>query len=286
MAAVELKNVSYAYPLAEEKALRNISVSFAAGRLYGIIGPNGSGKTTLCNLVRGLAPYFYRGELEGECRINGRLLKDIDFDELSVEVGFIFQNPFTQISGVKETVFEEIAMGLENLGVSREDMIRRTVQIIRDLGIEDIMDKNPNALSGGQKQRVAFASIIVMEPPIIVIDEPTSQLDPHGTDMIFEIIYKMKERGKTILLVEHKVDLLADYADEILVLNKGELVAHGPTREILTDDSLLNQGTAIPEVALLGRDLKLDGLNLPEIPITIQRAAEVLSSFMTLGAGS
>ena len=164
--------------------------------------------------------------------------------------------------------------------------IRRTVQIIRDLGIEDIMDKNPNALSGGQKQRVAFASIIVMEPPIIVIDEPTSQLDPHGTDMIFEIIYKMKERGKTILLVEHKVDLLADYADEILVLNKGELVAHGPTREILTDDSLLNQGTAIPEVALLGRDLKLDGLNLPEIPITIQRAAEVLSSFVTLGAGS
>ncbi len=286
MAAVELKNVSYAYPLAEEKALRNISVSFEAGRLYGIIGPNGSGKTTLCNLVRGLAPYFYRGELEGECRINGRLLKDIDFDELSVEVGFIFQNPFTQISGVKETVFEEIAMGLENLGVSREDMIRRTVQIIRDLGIEDIMDKNPNALSGGQKQRVAFASIIVMEPPIIVIDEPTSQLDPHGTDMIFEIIYKMKERGKTILLVEHKVDLLADYADEILVLNKGELVAHGPTREILTDDSLLNQGTAIPEVALLGRDLKLDGLNLPEIPITIQRAAEVLSSFVTLGAGS
>ncbi len=286
MAAVELKNVSYAYPLAEEKALRNISVSFEAGRLYGIIGPNGSGKTTLCNLVRGLAPYFYRGELEGECRINGRLLKDIDFDELSVEVGFIFQNPFTQISGVKETVFEEIAMGLENLGVSREDMIRRTVQIIRDLGIENIMDKNPNALSGGQKQRVAFASIIVMEPPIIVIDEPTSQLDPHGTDMIFEIIYKMKERGKTILLVEHKVDLLADYADEILVLNKGELVAHGPTREILTDDSLLNQGTAIPEVALLGRDLKLDGLNLPEIPITIQRAAEVLSSFVTLGAGS
>ncbi len=286
MAAVELRNVSYAYPLTEEKALRNISVSFEAGRLYGIIGPNGSGKTTLCNLVRGLAPYFYRGELEGECRINGRLLKDIDFDELSVEVGFIFQNPFTQISGVKETVFEEIAMGLENLGVSREDMIRRTVQIIRDLGIEDIMDKNPNALSGGQKQRVAFASIIVMEPPIIVIDEPTSQLDPHGTDMIFEIIYKMKERGKTILLVEHKVDLLADYADEILVLNKGELVAHGPTREILTDDSLLNQGTAIPEVALLGRDLKLDGLNLPEIPITIQRAAEVLSSFVTLGAGS
>lgn len=286
MAAVELRNVSYAYPLAEEKALRNISVSFEAGRLYGIIGPNGSGKTTLCNLVRGLAPYFYRGELEGECRINGRLLKDIDFDELSVEVGFIFQNPFTQISGVKETVFEEIAMGLENLGVSREDMIRRTVQIIRDLGIEDIMDKNPNALSGGQKQRVAFASIIVMEPPIIVIDEPTSQLDPHGTDMIFEIIYKMKERGKTILLVEHKVDLLADYADEILVLNQGELVAHGPTREILTDDSLLNQGTAIPEVALLGRDLKLDGLNLPEIPITIQRAAEVLSSFVTLGAGS
>ncbi len=285
MAAVELRNVSYAYPLTEEKALKNISVSFEAGKLYGIIGPNGSGKTTLCNLVRGLVPNFYRGELEGECRINGRLLNDIDFDDLSVEVGFIFQNPFTQISGVKETVFEEIAMGLENLGIPRDDMIRRTVQIIRDLGIEDIMDKNPNSLSGGQKQRVAFASIIVMEPPIIVIDEPTSQLDPYGTDMIFEIIYKMKERGKTILLVEHKVDLLADYADEILVLNQGELVAEGPTREILTDDSLLNQGTAIPEVALLGRELELDGMDLPEIPVTIQQAAGVFSRFVMFGAG-
>ena len=285
MAAVELRNVSYAYPLTEEKALKNISVSFEAGKLYGIIGPNGSGKTTLCNLVRGLVPNFYRGELEGECRINGRLLNDIDFDDLSVEVGFIFQNPFTQISGVKETVFEEIAMGLENLGIPRDDMIRRTVQIIRDLGIEDIMDKNPNALSGGQKQRVAFASIIVMEPPIIVIDEPTSQLDPYGTDMIFEIIYKMKERGKTILLVEHKVDLLADYADEILVLNQGELVAEGPTREILTDDSLLNQGTAIPEVALLGRELELDGMDLPEIPVTIQQAVGVFSRFVMFGAG-
>ncbi|MDR2111042.1 MAG: energy-coupling factor ABC transporter ATP-binding protein, partial [Spirochaetaceae bacterium] len=203
--AVELRNIYYSYPLASEHALKNVSCRFEEGRLYGVIGPNGSGKTTLCNLIRGLIPNFYQGELKGEVLINGQPMDQINYDELSLKVGFIFQNPFTQISGVKETVFEEIAMGLENLGVPRDEMIDRTMKIVREIGIEDIIKNNPNALSGGQKQRVAFASIIVMEPPIIAIDEPTSQLDPQGTDMIFDIIHQLKQRGKTIILVEHKV---------------------------------------------------------------------------------
>src|SRR5699024_10259706 len=118
--------------------------------------------------------------------------------EIAQKIGFVFQNPFTQISGVKDTVFEEIAYGLENLGVEREEIRKRVENIIELLGIEYLQHNNPNDLSGGQKQRIAFASIIVMEPEILVIDEPTSQLDPQGTEEIFKIIEIMKKRGKTI----------------------------------------------------------------------------------------
>lgn len=280
MTAIELKNIHYTYPLSEEYALEDISATFEKGRLYGIVGPNGGGKTTLCNLIRGLVPNFYQGELIGEVIIDGQPMSQIDYDELSVRVGYIFQNHFTQISGVKDTVFEEIAMGLENLGIPRDEMIEKTVAIIQQLGIEDISKNNPNALSGGQKQRVAFASVVVMNPPIIVIDEPTSQLDPFGTEMIFEIIHKLKEQGKTILLVEHKTDLLAEYADDILVLDKGRLVAKGPVEEIFTDHTLLSYGANIPQVAKLGLSLKHAGLPLTDIPITIQQATHTFKKYL------
>lgn len=278
MNAVEIKNVTYTYPLEKKSALTNLSAVFEEGKLYGIIGPNGSGKTTLCNLVRGMVPNFYQGKLTGEICIFGKKMSEIDFSELAVEVGFIFQNPFTQISGVRETVFEEIAMGLENLGIPRSEMIERTMAIIKTLGIESIMKNNPNALSGGQKQRVAFASVIVMDPPIMVIDEPTSQLDPFGTERIFEIIHHLKERGKTILLVEHKVELLAEYADEILVLNNGELVAKGPAQQVLGDINTIKKGVALPPVAVLGHELREDGIQLSRIPITLSQAVEELKN--------
>src|SRR5690606_1732280 len=151
------------------------------GYLYAVIGKNGSGKTTLCNLIRGFIPHFHKGELEGDFLIEGKDVREWDLGELAKKIGFIFQNPFTQISGVKDTVFEEIAYGLENLGVEVEEIKRRVKKISKLLGIEELEDKNPFELSGGQKQRVAFASVIVMEPDILVIDEPTSQLDPKGT---------------------------------------------------------------------------------------------------------
>ncbi len=277
MNAVEIKNVTYTYPLEDCCALKNISAEFETGKLYGIIGYNGSGKTTLCNLIRGMIPYFYKGEMTGEVTIFGKKMSEITPEELAVQVGFVFQNPFTQISGIKETVFEEIAMGLENLGVPREEMMQRTMEIIEALHIESIMKNNPNELSGGQKQRVAFASIIVMDPPVLVIDEPTSQLDPYSTEMIFDIIRQMNEKGKTIILVEHKTELLAEYADEILVMNHGEIVAKGKTEIIFSDIHLAEKGVVIPQVAMLGHDLRTAGMNISKIPITLGQAVEVLA---------
>lgn len=145
---------------------------------------------------------------------------------------------------------------------------------IRDHKAEELMDKNPNELSGGQQQRVAFASIIVMDNDMLVIDEPTSQLDPHGTENVFEIIRKLKETGKTIILVEHKIDLIAEYCDEILVMEAGQIVCHGRTEKILSSLELLDHNAMIPPAALWGHEMKAAGKPLAAIPVTAAQAVE------------
>lgn len=268
MAYIELKDVTYTYPLMKQPALKNITASFEHGKFYGIIGENAGGKTTLCNLIRGLIPHFYKGKLEGQALIEGEDVRTLDIDLLSTKIGYIFQNPFTQISGVRKTVFEEIALGLENLGMPREEMIEKVLHIAKLVHIENLLQNNPNALSGGQRQRVAFASIIAMDTDTFVIDEPTSQLDPEGTEGIFEIIHTLKEQGKTIILVEHKVDLLAEYADEILVLYKGELIAKGATKDVLSDVSLSEKGVLLPRTVMLNQKLTEKGITLDYVPVT------------------
>lgn len=268
MGYIELKDVTYTYPLMKKPALKGITADFEKGKFYGIIGGNAGGKTTLCNLLRGLVPHFYKGKLEGEATIGGTDIRSLDVDLLSTKIGYIFQNPFTQISGVRKTVFEEIALGLENLGMPKEQMIEKVLAIAKLVDIEPLLQNNPNALSGGQRQRVAFASVIAMDTDMFVIDEPTSQLDPEGTAAIFEIIHKLKEQGKTIVLVEHKVDLLAEYADEMLVLHKGELIAKGKTEEILSEYSLLDKGAMLPHTVLFNRELNEQGIVLDHVPVT------------------
>lgn len=153
-------------------------------------------------------------------------------------------------------------------------MIRKVEDVCRLLNIEELMDKNPNELSGGQRQRVAFASIIVMDNDMLVIDEPTSQLDPHGTENVFEIIRKLKETGKTIILVEHKIDLIAEYCDEILVMEAGQIVCHGETEKILSSLELLDHNAMIPPAALWGHEMKAAGRPLAGIPVTAAQAVE------------
>lgn len=276
MDKIELKNVTYYYPLSKQKALDNISFTFEKGKFYGIIGENGGGKTTLCNLLRGLIPNFYKGKLSGDVFFDGKNLKDIDVDSLSVDIGYVFQNPFTQISGIKKTVFEEIALGLENLGISPNLIIEKVVDILDLLKISNLALKNPTELSGGQRQRVAFASIVVMEPDILVIDEPTSQLDPKGTADIFFIINKLKEKGKTIILVEHKISFIAEYCDEVLIIKEGKLVKSGKTQNVLSDKNIIDFGILPPQATLLGYDLKKENMELDYIPITKEDCCKLI----------
>lgn len=274
---MECKNVTYTYPLADEPSIRNVSLNIEEGKFYGIVGENGSGKTTLCAILRGFAPSFYQGNIQGEVLVYGKPIGEYG-GELATKIGYVFQNPFTQISGVKETVFEEVAYGLENFGVPVEEIVERVEAIMKLTHIDSLAEKNPLELSGGQMQRVALASVLVLEPDILIIDEPTSQLDPQGTESVFEIIKMMKDKKKTIILVEHKIDLIAEYADEVLVLRGGKLIAGGDKAQVLSDISLMEQGVQLPQMAILGSRLKEKGFPISEIPVTEKRAVEIISA--------
>ena len=277
MGYFKIENVNYKYPLEEKQALKNINIEIKKGEFWAVIGKNGSGKTTFCNMLRRFVPDFYKGELTGKITLEDKELKDYSQKELVQKIGFVFQNPFTQISGVKDTVFEEIAYGLENLGLEKEEIISRVEEILKLLEIEKLRDRNPYDLSGGQKQRVALASIIAMDPDILVIDEPTSQLDPKGTEDIFKIINLMANEGKTIILVEHKLELIAEYAENILVLDEGEIILSGKAEEVLNNKILLEKEIGMTQYSMLAYELEKSGkVEFEEIPITKEKTVELL----------
>lgn len=286
MSIITIKNLSYQYPISESDALKNVNVTIERGKLYALIGANGGGKTTLCNVIRGFIPHFYKGDLRGEVLIEGKDIREWEMGELSQKIGYVFQNPFTQISGVKDNVFEEIAFGLENLGMEPGLIREKVDQVIKMLEIDYLREKNPFELSGGQKQRVALASIIVMEPDVLVIDEPTSQLDPKGTEEVFKIIELMKKKGKTIILVEHKIELIAEYADDVILLNEGEVAMQGSSHEILTDERALAFGAALPQYSLFGLDMRKRGMDLGSIPLTEKEAIDAVKTWMKKGVNA
>ena len=277
MGYFKIENVNYKYPLEEKQALKNINIEIKKGEFWAVIGKNGSGKTTFCNMLRRFVPDFYKGELTGKITLEDKELKDYSQKELVQKIGFVFQNPFTQISGVKDTVFEEIAYGLENLGLDKGEIISKVEKILKLLEIEKLRDRNPYDLSGGQKQRVALASIIAMDPDILVIDEPTSQLDPKGTEDIFKIINLMANEGKTIILVEHKLELIAEYAENILVLDEGEIILSGKAEEVLNNKILLEKEIGMAQYSILAYELeKARKVEFEEIPITKEKTVELL----------
>lgn len=274
---IELKNVSFKYELQEDKMIKNLDLYVKQGEFLGIIGKNGSGKTTLCNIIRGIIPDFVQGTITGSISIDNKNINDIERGEMAELVGFVFQNPFSQISGIKKTVFEEIAYGLENLGVPREEIRQRVTDVIKLLKIEDLQDKNPNELSGGQSQRVAIASIIVMNPKVLIFDEPTSQLDPLGTEEIFDILKLLKSQNKTIILVEHKIDLIAEYADRVVVMDDGQIIFNGETHEILSDKKIEDHNVSMPIVSKLAYKLNDEKQGFfKNIPITLDECKKEL----------
>jgi energy-coupling factor transporter ATP-binding protein EcfA2 len=245
MAIVNFKNVTYKYPVTDSPALRNIDLQVNQGEFVAVIGPNGAGKSTLCYTLAGFVPHFFKGELTGTVEVDGRDLHQSTLSEWVLHVGLAFQNPFNQISGAKYTVFEELAFGLENIGIPREEMKERVEAAMELTGIRDLAARSPYSLSGGQQQRVALTSILVMQPKVLVLDEPTSQMDPIGTREVFGVVRTMAERGMTVIMAEHKVEWIAQFADRVVALHEGQVLLEGKPAEVLTSDLLPEKGFGI-----------------------------------------
>jgi len=275
MVAVRINHLKYRYPYAKTLALNNISCEIAAGEFIGVIGANGAGKSTLAQALLGLVPNLYHGAYGGSVEVDGCNVKTTSIDVLCRKVGLVFQNPFNQITGAKLTVYEEIAFGLENLGISQQEMNRRVENIMELLRIDDIRNASPYDLSGGQMQRMVIAGTLVMQPDIIVLDEPTSQLDPQGAKEVFSAAEALKQQGKTIIMVEHKMEKIAQYSDRVMLLSGGSLIDFDTPQCIFSREDLETYGVHPPVYTQVCKELSLRCTN-GMYPTTLHDAVEVL----------
>jgi len=272
LSIVEVRELSYTYPASEKPALRSVNLSIQPGEFVVLTGPSGCGKTTLCRCFNGLIPNFYSGVMEGDVRIAGLSVKESSTSELAQYVGFVFQNPENQLFAL--SVEKDIAFGLENLAIPKGEMRKRVDWAMDIVGIRQLKDKAPFELSGGQQQRVAIACVLAMRPKLIVLDEPTSFLDPMAARNLFEIVSRLnRELGLTIILVEHRLDLLSVYTTRVTVMNEGRIVADGPPREIFMSKQVGALGIGLPKVTRLFQMLTEQGLDLGEPAISVEEIA-------------
>jgi energy-coupling factor transporter ATP-binding protein EcfA2 len=272
-----LNHVTYTYPGTHSPALRDISLTIPDGQFCAVVGPNGAGKSTLAYTLAGFVPHFYHGTLAGQVTVAGRDTQSTPLSDLVMNTGLIFQNPFNQISGTKFTVREEIGFGLENLGLPREEMLSRIEETLDLMDIANLADRSPLALSGGQMQRVAIASVLAMRPQVLVLDEPTSQLDPIGSREVFNAVRAlMAARQMTVVMIEHKLEWVASFADRAVAMASGEIIADGSPTEVLTDESLLSHGVGQTRYTLAARHAQALG-HWPAgqpLPVTLEEAVE------------
>ncbi len=249
---LSLANVTYRYAGTLTESLKGVNLSVEPGRVVGLVGANGAGKSTLCLCAVGLAPNVIGGALTGMVKIDGIDTKETPAHMLAQHAGILFQESQTQLTSGAPSVWEEVAFGPRNLSLTRDEVIERTWTAIDALRLGDIVDRDPSRLSGGQAQLVALAAVLALGPGYLVLDEPTSQLDPLGTRLVGETLARAaRETGIGVLIAEHKTDLLARMCDEVAVISAGAIVARGTADNIFADPSLLEWGVAAPaDVAL------------------------------------
>ena len=277
MSVITVENLRYRYPHTKELALDGVDFSVEKGEFIGIIGENGAGKSTLSQAIMGLVPQFYKGAYGGKIMVDGLEAGKTPVAQLCGHVGLVFQNPFNQLSGAKDNVYEEVAFGMQNLGVPAEEMKKRVEEALKLLDIWQYRDRNPFDLSGGQMQRVAIASVLVMRPDVMILDEPTSQLDPQGSDEVFQAVEKLTNSGITILMIEQKIEKMAAYCDRILLLHKGKQIAFDTPQKVFSLKNLEEYGILAPAFT---RICKAEQVTLPDgtYPVTVEEAAGVLKA--------
>ncbi|MCK5022941.1 MAG: ABC transporter ATP-binding protein [Candidatus Aenigmarchaeota archaeon] len=255
---INIKNLKFSY--SEIPVLNDISLDVKDGEIVGIVGSTGSGKTTFSMCLNGIIPNMIKGSFSGDVEICGKNTKKFKVFDMAKHIGMVFQDPDSQIFSID--VKDEISFGLENMGLSKDEIKKKVENVINDLGMNDISDRETFTLSHGQKQKVCMASVLVMDPDILVLDEPTSQLDYRATKGIYDILLKLKKRKKTIIVIEHKVEWLLKYTDRILVLDKGKFVLNGSPYDVFSNPLLEKIGIEIPKTIRISNMLKKRGVKI------------------------
>ena len=253
MSLIEVKDLKYRYPGTTQLALDGVSFTVEKGEFIGIAGENGAGKTSLSQALLGLIPQFYKGAYGGSVTVCGMDARSTPVSELCRHVGLVFQNPFNQLSGAKDTVYDEVGYGLQNLGFPPEEIRTRVESVLRCFGIWEYRDRNPFDLSGGQLQRVAICSVLAMKPDVLILDEPTSQLDPEGSEEVFHTVDELTKMGITIIMIEQKIEKLAGYCDRVLLMHQGRVVDYDTPRRIFSREDLYDLGVNPPAYTRFAR---------------------------------
>jgi energy-coupling factor transporter ATP-binding protein EcfA2 len=256
-----LESISYRYAGAARPSLREVSLSLPDGAVVGVAGPSEAGKTTLCLVASGLAPRTVGGTLTGRVLLDGQDTAPLPIHALAGRIGIAFASPATQLSGVADTVYEEVAFGPMNLGLPRDEVIRRTEEALAGLRIEALAARHPARLSGGQQQLVAIAGLLALRPGLLVLDEPTAQLDPAGSSLVADALAGLADGGASILIAEQKTDLLAAICSRMVVIAGGAVALEGPAADVLADPRLEELGVAAPAGERLARAARAAGLS-------------------------
>lgn len=275
-AVIKIQDYTWQYLHQEKNAVEGINLEIEEGKFVGIIGKNGSGKTTLAYSIDGLIPGQYHGIKSGRIEVFGKEVEDYGKGSLQQTVGMVFSDPEAQFTAM--TVEDELVFGMENLGMSIPE-IRERLEWVTDLtDLKHLLIKPPYEISGGQKQRVALAAVLAMTPKIMILDEPTSMLDPISRKRVFDVLARLKkEQNNTIIVIEHSLENLVPLADEMVLLSDGKLVLAADTQSFFDQtDLLLEQGVYPPGVIQFFHQLKKDGRYEGSLPLTAAEGAGLL----------
>jgi energy-coupling factor transporter ATP-binding protein EcfA2 len=279
LSIVQANHLSFTYTGASKPSIEDISIGIAPGEFVVLTGPSGCGKTTICRCLNGLIPNFYSGDFVGELIVDGMNVKQHTTAELAPHVGMVFQNPENQLFSL--SVERDVAFGPENLGLSRGETRKRVDWALDVTGISRLKDKPPYELSGGQQQRAAIAAVLAMQPKVMILDEPTSFLDPKSALEILEVISDLnKKLGITIILVEHRLDIVSKHANRVIVMDNGRIVLDGTPKDVYGEHARLI-GIGLPRVTTLFNLLQRDGIRFAETPTTVDEAVEVLRKMLS-----
>jgi energy-coupling factor transport system ATP-binding protein len=265
---------SFTYEGTHQPALSDIDLMVRRGEFLGIVGPTGAGKSTLLQCLCGVIPFYSHGARTGAVYVKGREVAQYrGLADIANTVSLVLQDPETQLFNLH--VRDELAWGLENRGVPVPDIRAAMEKAAEAFGIGHLMDRNTATLSGGEKQRVVVASAFALKPEIVLLDEPTSELDPIGTEMVFEAAGLLAAQGITVVMVEHKIEELVRYAYRLAIMEAGCITALGPVREVLQSAMSARLGAYRPQVFQVGLDLGAQGANVGEPPLTVDEAVRM-----------